>query len=83
MQKPPTERDSQSENQTDSNGTNESSYKSTEIFHPLNVKTFTETLFKDGENTFKHLCDGCDEVFQSYGLYPVLIWCPHCSKGCL
>ena len=50
------------------------------VLHPDNMKLF-ETPVGDSEDAFKHLCDGCSEVFETKGLYPLSTWCPHCSKG--
>ena len=50
------------------------------ILHPDNMKLF-ENPIEDSEDAFKHLCDGCSEVFETKGLYPLSTWCPHCSKG--
>ena len=40
--------------------------------HPQNLKE---------EAPFKHLCESCEEVFETKGLFPLSTWCPHCSKG--
>ena len=50
------------------------------VMHPDNLKLF-ENPVEDSEDAFKHLCDGCSEVFETKGLYPLSTWCPHCSKG--
>ena len=50
------------------------------VLHPDNMKLF-ENHVEDSEDAFKHLCDGCSEVFETKGLYPLSTWCPHCSKG--
>ena len=50
------------------------------VLHPDNMKLF-ENPMEDSEDAFKHLCDGCSEVFETKGLYPLSTWCPHCSKG--
>ena len=50
------------------------------VLHPDNMKLF-ENPVEDSQDAFKHLCDGCSEVFETKGLYPLSTWCPHCSKG--
>jgi hypothetical protein len=50
------------------------------VLHPDSLKLF-ENPVEDSEDAFKHLCDGCSEVFETKGLYPLSTWCPHCSKG--
>ena len=50
--------------------------RNSKVLHPNSIK-----LFENPEDAFKHLCDGCSEVFETKGLYPLSTWCPHCSKG--
>ena len=54
--------------------------RNSKVLHPDNMKLF-ENPVEDSEDAFKHLCDGCSEVFETKGLYPISTWCPHCSKG--
>ena len=60
-----------------------SKYKNrySKILHPDKMKLFENPIIEDSEDAFKHLCDGCSEVFETKGLYPLSTWCPHCSKG--